>query len=51
MAPPAEPFTVDREKICPLLIRVFIKPGSHHRLEDFAVRGKEPGGDAEIQVR
>lgn len=49
-APAAEAFVVDREKVCPLLIRVFIKPGSHHRLEDFAIRGKEPGGDAEIQI-
>jgi hypothetical protein len=48
--PPVEVFVVDREKTCPLLIRVFIKPGSHHRLEDFAIRGKEPGGDSEIQV-
>lgn len=48
--PPAEPFVLDREKICPLLIRVFIKPGGHHRLEDFKERGKEPSGDAEIQV-
>jgi histone deacetylase complex subunit SAP18 len=41
---------IDREKVCPLLVRVFVKPGGHHRLEDFAIRGKEPAGDAEVQV-
>lgn len=36
--PPAQPeFVVDREKTCPLLLRVFTKPGSHHKLEEFAV--------------
>ncbi len=49
---PAEPaLVIDREKTCPLLIRVFCKPGMHHKLEEFAIRGKEPGSDAEIQVR
>mmetsp|Transcript_6379 Transcript_6379/g.14166 ORF Transcript_6379/g.14166 Transcript_6379/m.14166 type:complete len:192 (-) Transcript_6379:895-1470(-) len=48
--PPQLPaFVVDREKSCPLLIRVFVKPGGHHRLDAFAVRGKEPS-EAEIQI-
>jgi hypothetical protein len=33
---------------CPLLLRVFPKVGSLHRVEDFAQRGKEP--KEEIQV-
>ncbi|KAB5573644.1 hypothetical protein DKX38_000838 [Salix brachista] len=33
---------IDREKTCPLLLRVFTKIESHHKPEDFAVRGKEP---------
>ena len=44
--PPQEP--VDREKTCPLLMRVFQKVGGHHRLEDFAVRGKEPKDEIQI---
>lgn len=36
------PVIVDREKTCPLLLRVFYKIGGHHDLEDYAVRGKEP---------
>ena len=50
-APPPDAFEIDREKTCPLLIRVFCKPGGHHKLEEFAIRGKEPGSDSEIQVR
>lgn len=30
---------VDREKTCPLLLRVFYKNGGHHKLEEFAVGG------------
>lgn len=26
---------IDREKVCPLLLRVFCKTGSHHRAEEF----------------
>lgn len=37
--PPAPQFVVDRTKTCPLLLRVFVKLGSHHRIEDFN-RGK-----------
>ncbi|KAK1262093.1 Histone deacetylase complex subunit SAP18 [Acorus gramineus] len=44
--PPMEP--VDREKTCPLLLRVFTKVGSHHAGEDFVVRGKEPKDEFQI---
>lgn len=44
---PAEP-EIDREKICPLLLRVFFKFGGHHRLEDFARRGHEPKDEVQI---
>jgi hypothetical protein len=40
MGPPrmAEPeIVIDREKTCPLLLRVFYKNGGHHKLEEFAV--------------
>ncbi|KAL5718399.1 hypothetical protein ACHQM5_011304 [Ranunculus cassubicifolius] len=39
---------VDREKTCPLLLRVFTKIGNHHTQEDFAVRGKEPKDEVQI---
>ncbi|XP_038993196.1 histone deacetylase complex subunit SAP18-like [Hibiscus syriacus] len=39
---------VDREKTCPLLLRVFTKVGGHHSKEDFAVRGKEPKDEVQI---
>ncbi|XP_044502788.1 histone deacetylase complex subunit SAP18-like [Mangifera indica] len=39
---------VDREKTCPLLLRVFTKIGGHHSREDFAVRGKEPRDEVQI---
>ncbi|EXC17796.1 hypothetical protein L484_023149 [Morus notabilis] len=39
---------VDREKTCPLLLRVFTKLGGHHNEEDFAVRGKEPKDEVQI---
>ncbi|CAK9159860.1 unnamed protein product [Ilex paraguariensis] len=39
---------VDREKTCPLLLRVFTKIGGHHTAGDFAVRGKEPKGEVQI---
>eukprot|EP01120_Amphizonella_sp_Union-15-10_P012162 TRINITY_DN5363_c0_g1_i1.p1 TRINITY_DN5363_c0_g1~~TRINITY_DN5363_c0_g1_i1.p1 ORF type:complete len:189 (-),score=31.46 TRINITY_DN5363_c0_g1_i1:9-575(-) len=38
--PPKEVFKVDREKTCPLLLRVFTKMGGHHSPEDF--RGTPP---------
>uniref|UniRef100_A0A5B6ZFB9 18 kDa Sin3-associated polypeptide n=1 Tax=Davidia involucrata TaxID=16924 RepID=A0A5B6ZFB9_DAVIN len=45
-APRSEP--VDREKTCPLLLRVFTKIGGHHSDADFAVRGKEPKDEVQI---
>mmetsp|Transcript_883 Transcript_883/g.1377 ORF Transcript_883/g.1377 Transcript_883/m.1377 type:complete len:139 (+) Transcript_883:71-487(+) len=39
---------IDREKVCPLLLRVFVKFGGHHRVEDYAIRGKEPDGEMQI---
>ncbi|CAM8946567.1 unnamed protein product [Rhodiola kirilowii] len=39
---------IDREKTCPLLLRVFTKVGGHHATEDFAVRGKEPKDEVQI---
>ncbi|BFG21813.1 hypothetical protein CerSpe_080870 [Prunus speciosa] len=48
-SPPRPRFApVDREKTCPLLLRVFTKVGSHHTNEDFAVRGKEPKDEVQI---
>ncbi|GAV76669.1 SAP18 domain-containing protein [Cephalotus follicularis] len=51
-APPPPPIPrfepIDREKTCPLLLRVFTKIGSHHTKEDFAVRGKEPKDEVQI---
>ncbi|KAJ6807446.1 putative histone deacetylase complex subunit SAP18 [Iris pallida] len=48
--PPVRPRfePVDREKTCPLLLRVFTKVGGHHVKEDFAVRGKEPKDEVQI---
>jgi len=39
---------IEREKVCPLLLRVFYKLGGHHRPEEF-IRGKEPTYD-EVQI-
>lgn len=39
---------VDREKTCPLLLRVFTKTGGHHSDEEFATRGKEPKDEVQI---
>lgn len=46
--PPRPPPVVDREKTCPLLLRVFTKTGGHHTVEDFAIRGKEPKDEVQI---
>uniref|UniRef100_A0A7N1A4Z7 18 kDa Sin3-associated polypeptide n=1 Tax=Kalanchoe fedtschenkoi TaxID=63787 RepID=A0A7N1A4Z7_KALFE len=48
--PPVRPRLepIDREKTCPLLLRVFTKVGGHHTTEDFAVRGKEPKDEVQI---
>ncbi|GFH28444.1 uncharacterized protein HaLaN_26935 [Haematococcus lacustris] len=45
---PQPDFQVDREKTCPLLLRVFTRNGGHHKLDEFAVRGKEPSGEIQI---
>ncbi|KAF8059115.1 hypothetical protein HT031_005287 [Scenedesmus sp. PABB004] len=42
------PISVDREKVCPLLLRVFAKRGAHHRLEDYAKRGCEPSDELQV---
>ncbi|KAK9910659.1 hypothetical protein M0R45_034613 [Rubus argutus] len=48
-SPPRPRFgPVDREKTCPLLLRVFTKAGGLHTNEDFAVRGKEPKDEVQI---
>mmetsp|Transcript_7677 Transcript_7677/g.10530 ORF Transcript_7677/g.10530 Transcript_7677/m.10530 type:complete len:227 (-) Transcript_7677:272-952(-) len=41
--------SVDRQKICPLLLRVFCKQGGHHKAEDFKDPEKEPTDD-EFQI-
>ncbi|KAL9246770.1 hypothetical protein vseg_020264 [Gypsophila vaccaria] len=46
--PRARVLPVDREKTCPLLLRVFTKVGGHHTVEDFAIRGKEPKDEVQI---
>merc|ERR1719401_3075224 len=45
----SRPKPMDRSRTCPFLLRVFHKIGSHHGLEAFAERGKEPMDD-ELQV-
>eukprot|EP01117_Protostelium_nocturnum_P008106 TRINITY_DN2888_c0_g1_i1.p1 TRINITY_DN2888_c0_g1~~TRINITY_DN2888_c0_g1_i1.p1 ORF type:complete len:157 (+),score=55.75 TRINITY_DN2888_c0_g1_i1:119-589(+) len=40
---------IDREKTCPLLMRVFWKFGDHQRLESFERKGKETSQD-EFQI-
>ncbi|GAA0150525.1 hypothetical protein Leryth_015514 [Lithospermum erythrorhizon] len=42
------PQPVDREKTCPLLLRVFTKAGGHHTSADFKERGKEPKDEVQI---
>ncbi|PHT87397.1 Histone deacetylase complex subunit SAP18 [Capsicum annuum] len=42
------PVPVDREKTCPLLLRVFTKVGGHHNENEFVVRGKEPNDEVQI---
>ncbi|CAI5520300.1 unnamed protein product [Closterium sp. Naga37s-1] len=48
MAVPHQPIVVDREKTCPLLLRVFHKHGGHHDLEAFATRGQEPKEEVQM---
>lgn len=40
---------IDRQKICPLLLRVFCKLGEHHKADDFKHPDKEPTDD-EFQI-
>jgi len=40
--------TVDREKVCPFLLRVFCKRGNHHRIDEFTIN-HQPVED-EIQI-
>ncbi|AQK67955.1 Chaperone protein dnaJ 6 [Zea mays] len=42
------PEPIDREKTCPLLLRVFTRVAGHHQNEEFAVRGKEPKDEVQI---
>ncbi|XP_003386277.1 PREDICTED: histone deacetylase complex subunit SAP18-like, partial [Amphimedon queenslandica] len=42
-----EPYTVDREKTCPFLLRVFCNEGRHHRLDSF-MRGNVPSNELQI---
>lgn len=44
--PAKPPIVIDREKTCPLLLRVFPKMGGHHRVEDFGDR--EPKDEVQI---
>jgi histone deacetylase complex subunit SAP18 len=46
--PPRNIPVVDREKTCPLLLRVFTKNGAHHTVEDFSIRGKVPKDEVQI---
>lgn len=39
------PEAIDREKTCPLLLRVFVKQGRHHSESDFAVKERIPTAD------
>jgi len=39
---------INREKVCPLLLRVFPKVGVHHQVSEYA-KGKEPTED-EVQI-
>jgi len=39
---------INREKVCPLLLRVFPKVGAHHQVSEY-VKGKEPIED-EVQI-
>lgn len=46
--PPRQRFFVHRDKICPLLLRVFPKHGGHHAVEEYSVRGQEPKDEVQI---
>ncbi|GLE04069.1 hypothetical protein PINS_up012980 [Pythium insidiosum] len=36
------PVSIDREKHCPFLLRVFCNEGAHHRREDYENMDKQP---------
>ncbi|GBM02981.1 hypothetical protein AVEN_214702-1, partial [Araneus ventricosus] len=42
-----EAVSIDREKTCPLLLRVFLNNGRHHSLGEF-VRGNVPPNELQI---
>ena len=46
--PPLPTPEIDREKICPLLLRVFPKLNAHHTLEDFGKRGQQPADEVKV---
>ncbi|GAV09776.1 hypothetical protein RvY_19261 [Ramazzottius varieornatus] len=43
-------FSVDREKVCPFLLRVFCNTGRHYPLSEFAHGNTPTGGTGELQV-
>jgi len=45
---PAKPASIDREKTCPLLLRVFYSLGGHHRIHEFTIE-KQPLHE-EVQI-
>uniref|UniRef100_A0A7S1STK2 Histone deacetylase complex subunit SAP18 n=1 Tax=Tetraselmis chuii TaxID=63592 RepID=A0A7S1STK2_9CHLO len=46
--PGPPPLVIDREKTCPLLLRVFPKLGSHHKLEEYQRNGELPKGEVQV---
>jgi len=42
-----EPLKIDREKTCPLLLRVFCQIGRHHKTDEFN-RGRTPANELQI---
>mmetsp|Transcript_769 Transcript_769/g.1825 ORF Transcript_769/g.1825 Transcript_769/m.1825 type:complete len:166 (-) Transcript_769:94-591(-) len=46
--PPPPALVIDREKTCPLLLRVFPKLGGHHKLEEYAKVGELPKGEVQV---
>ncbi|CAD5224306.1 unnamed protein product [Bursaphelenchus okinawaensis] len=41
------PQTIDREKVCPLLLRIFLKQNGHNHLGEFS-RGSTPSNEIQI---
>ncbi len=53
LVPQQPEFIVDREKTCPMLVRVWVKVGSHHDPQEFEVRrarARWPAADAAALV-